>query len=73
MVDRKTPTVAADVPIELIVIVKEAQLAIGAIRKLIRVFAGRNVAVLVAEIDALSVREQVIVRTDGELFPKLSL
>ena len=51
LVDRKLPTVAGDVPIELVIILEETELASDPIMDLVEVPAGRDEAVGRAELD----------------------
>ena len=55
MVYRESPTVAGDVPIEFVVILKESQLAVRCVREFVSMFASWNKSVFVAEVDAFAV------------------
>ena len=55
MVNRESPTIAGDIPIEFVVVLEKSQLAIRCVRKLVGVIAVANKSVPVTEINAFSV------------------
>ena len=57
VLDRKLPGVAGDVPVELVVVVEEAQLPVGPVADAVHVFAARQIDVAVTDADAHAVAQ----------------